>query len=133
MYILKVPKSQKGFGVSLSQILSKNTTFKLEKVKGVREISDRLDYLLAKETKGMYICQLRSLAMTSKHVVGVDCDNGWIYDCMEIEKLPLSLESFNYCCGEHENGIKEIASWAKFIHHRQKRQHNREKIDILEV
>ena len=59
-------------------------------------------------TKGQYICQLCTKAGSESHVIGIDCDDNRIYDCMEKFVLHLTKENIDYCCRPNENGIKKI-------------------------
>ena len=121
MYLFKYPQNENVSGKILVDELSKCSKFQLQKVKGVGNVTDRLDFLLNPSSTGKYICQLRTNANVCQHTVGVDCDKKMIYDCMEKKKLPLTRESFDQCCGQHQNGIKEIGYWGKVVMQRQKK------------
>ena len=128
MYLFNHPPGNH-CGKILANELNDHTIFQLQRVSSVRFVQDRLSYVLDPNTTGKYICQLRSNANTCRHVVGVDCDppNRCIYDCIEKVKLPITLESFNRCCGEQQNGIKEIAYMARFTTQRCKKEKKKKK------
>ena len=122
MHMFRLPKGHQTSGETLVQILEKNTPFRLEHVRGPALVKDRLNYMLSNKMNGKYVCQILTNANVYKHVVGVDCDKGWIYDCLENTKLPLTKESFDKCCGPHQNGIQGIKYWGKFVLKPRKKQ-----------
>ena len=57
------------------------------------------DYLINIKKDGKFIVMLKLTDGQYSHVVGVDCDMGKIYDCMEEYALDLNADNFDFCGG----------------------------------
>ena len=57
------------------------------------------DYLINDRDNGKFIVMLKLTDGQYSHVVGVDCDIGKIFDCMEEYALDLQSDNFDFCGG----------------------------------
>ncbi len=112
LHFTKVPKSEKDENVyqqnkTMIQLLQKIVGYTLVKV---RNRGTFVDFLFDPQTKGLYLCTLETNIGSKTHVIGVDCSNKTIFDCMEDYSLCLSKENLDYCCGQDAFGLKSICS-----------------------
>ena len=106
--LMKVPKDRVQMNHwTLQSLLQKDKKINYC-LKKVPETMPYLDMMLDPTTTGQYICQLCTKAGSESHVIGIDCDDKRIYDCMEKYVFHLTLENIDYCCGPNENGIKKF-------------------------
>ena len=78
-------------------------------------------YLLNKDTKGYYLCQITTEGGQKSHIVGLDCTNGEIYDCMETHTLKLNRENLDYISDVKLGGISGIYVCKEIIKQLQKK------------
>lgn len=78
----------KKFGVQLKKI-------------GIAQKDKLVEYLMDKNTTGMYVCMLNDQQFTSSHAIAVDCNNHptLILDCCETSALELTKKNLDKCCG----------------------------------
>ena len=88
---------------------------KVQKNENNNKRSCYVKHLLDKNTKGLYICQLTTYSNEKTHIVGIDCDEKLIYDCMERYYLKLSKDTLDYCCGINNLGLREITTCRRVI------------------
>ena len=70
---------------------------------------NHLTTLLNPETKGLFLCCLKTNSGMNSHVIGIDCNNQKIYDCEETHALTLTKSNISLCCGENSGGVKEVS------------------------
>ena len=106
--IFKQVSEMKDNEETFAKLLLDNTDYCLAKVKDV-DTNSRVDYILAPTTTGKYLCELMTYSGRSTHVIGIDCDEKLIYDCMENYVLVLNRRTLDHCCGSLSNGLKLIS------------------------
>ena len=97
-----------GGNLLIQRLQKKPIKYDLRRVAYLGKNKTYLDIMLDKETKGQYICQLKTSVGTSRHVVGIDCNKKVIFDCCERYALKLSLKNLHYCCGENFAKLDKI-------------------------
>ena len=58
-----------------------------------------IDQFITDTTTGKFIAQLKFCRGENNHVVGIDCDEGLIYDCYEQYALKLNRNYLGVCGG----------------------------------
>ena len=91
------------------------TFYQLKKVKKNPRSVCFIDQLLDKSMTGKYIVKLLLEDDTHDHVIGIDCDNKLIYDCMEDYALPLTKQSIDVCGGKRLAPVIKIPNCYEFI------------------
>jgi hypothetical protein len=112
IYFTKIPKTEMDDPTytpteTMIQLLQKIVKYQLVKV---RKEKDFLDFVLREDTQGLYLCMLETKSGSKSHVIGIDCFNKTIYDCMEKFGLVLNKENIDYCCGQGSFGLQSICS-----------------------
>ena len=113
--LMRVPKDRVQINEHTLQSLlqnDKNIYFTLKKVP---QKMPYLDLMLDESTTGKYICQLCTNAGSETHVIGIDCDQKKVFDCMEKVVLRLRKRNIDHCCGPNENGIKKITKCYQIV------------------
>ena len=94
--------------MTLQQVLQKQTEYQLKKVQRNTKQACFKYQLLHEMTEGKYIVKLKLEDDTQQHVIGIDCDNQLIYDCMEQYALPLMEYNLNNCGGKEYAKVHQI-------------------------
>ena len=82
------------------------------------------DYLINNKNGGKFIVMLKLTDGQYSHVVGVDCDMGKIYDCMEDYALDLNASNFDFCGGTEGVKIDTIPVCFQLMDNMKKRPWN---------
>ena len=61
--------------------------------------------IFIEKRRGYYLYLLSTVSGQKTHIVGIDCFKGEVYDCMESNKLKVSLDTLNYCTGKNVGGL----------------------------
>ena len=92
----------------INRLQRKDIKYNLKKVAHYGKEKTYIDIMLDEDTKGQFLCQLRTSTGTSTHVIGVDCNRKLIFDCCEKYALKLTRDNLDYCCGEESGKLDRI-------------------------
>ena len=82
------------------------------------------NYLIHDNKKGKFIVMLKLTDGQYSHVVGVDCELGKIYDCMEDYALELHSDNFDFCGGTEGVKVESIPICFELVDNLKKRPWN---------
>ena len=98
---------------TLHELLKKYTNYNLCKMK--KKMMDEtgnnrccIEYLLRPQTEGMYVCLLDDKNGDTLHTITVDCNNNWIFDCLNDYVMKLDKEALEFCVGPEGGGLESI-------------------------
>ena len=82
-----------------------------------------LEQLLYHTDEGYYLCNLEFDNGSDTHYVGIDCNLGLIFDCVEEYALKFTIENLNYCSGQDDTKIHKIPYCYKLKDNKKKRKY----------
>ena len=79
------------------------------------------------DREGKYVVELKYSNRPQTHVVGIDCDNGLIWDSSEFHALELTKKNLNYCAGKTGSKLTSIPHCYQIVRNNKKRKYKHEK------
>ena len=132
MYMISLPKSvKKDSGKKtakniVGQKLKEGIGYTLSKISGHQITSKGFTEYLFREAQGCHVVGLESKTGGRTHCIGIDCDEGLIYDCMDSHVFRLNETTLNKCVGEDQIGVEKTWICYKVVREKQKLDKNQQ-------
>ena len=114
MYLSRIPSKVKEenpdeiYTNIVSEKLKKGIGFKLNKISGYDVTNKGFLEFIFNQTEGFYLTGLEAGTGQMSHCIAIDCENRFIYDCMEDYVLAFNENTLNLCVGEDGDGVQGL-------------------------